>query len=131
MARRPKLVDDLVMDRAAEIEPAELGADRRMQGRDREGHPYSPDAASVRRGSIRPPGLSIAGTMVLARDAPARAQPQPGRGPLEQDLAAEADKSRRPAASGGADLAGLLEQALLVRQGAQNLAVLADPRPRP
>src|SRR5437763_15386837 len=90
-----------------------------------------PAAASVRRGSIGPPGLSIAGTRVLARDEPARAQAQSRGRPLEQDLAAEADKPRRPAASGGADLGGLLDQPLLLDPAPKSLLGQPDLRERP
>src|SRR3954469_19752112 len=51
------------------------------------------------------------------------AQAQAGGGAVEQYLAAEADGPRRSAASAGADLAGLLDQTLLLDEAAEILLV--------
>src|SRR5690349_9618717 len=55
------------------------------------------------------------------------AQAQAGGGSFEQYLAAEADEAGRAAAGAGADLAGLLDQPLLLDETAEIL--LVQPRP--
>src|SRR5216683_2884197 len=58
-----------------------------------------------------------------ARRSPAGAQAQSRGRALQQYLAAETNQPRRPAAGGGADLAGFLDETLLLDQPAEILLV--------
>src|SRR5207248_5801912 len=71
--RAPQRVDCCIVDRPADIGPADHGADMRMKRRDREGHGYLSVTNKWlwRRESARVPGLSMLGDRFVSLTIPA------------------------------------------------------------